>query len=122
MDPDKTYQPFDSEASEYELAPPTNDRVKRLMRLELRAPGGGTTEQRTAQAEVLGLDPGSTVPMDENDIEVLSLFDYLSRATSVVLDIDTDGKTGDLRIDVAQEAIADFTASVSLTSGDTEIS
>jgi len=118
-DPDKTYQPFDGEASEYELACPTNARVKRLIRLELRGPSGGTTEQRVRQAEALGFDPERVVPMEENDIDVLNLFDYLARASEVVLDIDTSGRAEDLRMDVAQEAIADFIESVNITSGAT---
>jgi len=114
----KTYQPFDSEASEYELAAPTNARVKRLMRLELRGPNGGTAEQRKSQAEALGLDPDLSVPLEENDLPEFDLFAYLTKATGVVLDIDTEGKSDDLRMDVAQEAIGDFISNVGLTNSD----
>jgi len=116
---DKTYQPFEGEETEVGLEAPTNARVKELMRLELRLTTAGTQEQREEMAETLGLDPTRCVPSEENDVDELPPFEYIPKAAEVVLGIDTDGKSDALLLDVAQDAIQDFTSGVRLTNGAT---
>jgi len=116
---DKTYRPFEDEETEVGLEAPTNARVKELMRLELRLTTAGTQEQREEMAETLGLDPTRCVPSEDNDVEELPPFEYMPKAAGVVLGIDTDGKSDSLRLDVAQDAIQDFTSGVRLTNGAT---
>jgi len=116
---DKTYQPFEGEETEVSLQAPTNARVKELMRLELRLTTAGTKEQRKEMAETLGLDPTRCVPSEDNDIVELPPFEYIPKAAGVVLGIDIDGKADSLRLDVAQDAIQDFTSGVRLTNGAT---
>jgi hypothetical protein len=115
---DQTYQPFEGEETEVSLEAPTNKRVKDLMRLELRLSTNGTREQRREMAEALGLG-SDAVPGEENDTEPLAAFEYIPRATEIVLGIEVNGKAGDLRLDVAQEAIADFTSGVNVMNGAT---
>lgn len=114
---DKTYQPFEGEETEVGLEAPTNARVKELMRLELRLTTAGTQEQREEMAETLGLDPARCVPSEDNDVSALPPFEYIPRAAGVVLGIDVGRKSDALRLDVAQDAIQDFTSGVRLTSG-----
>jgi hypothetical protein len=116
---DKTYQPFEGEETEVALEAPTNARVKELMRLELRLTTAGAQEQREEMAETLGLDPTRCVPSDDNDVAELPPFEYIPEAAEVVLGIDVDGKSDSLRLDVAQDAIQDFTSGVRLTNGAT---
>jgi hypothetical protein len=116
---DKTYKPFEGEETEVALEAPTNARVKELMRLELRLTTAGTQEQREEMAKTLGLDPGRCVPAEDNDVQELSPFAYLPKAAGVVLGIDVGGKSDSLRLDVAQDAIQDFTSGVRLTNGAT---
>lgn len=109
-----TYQPFGDSKEEYELAPPTNARMKRLIRSELKADLG----QTSAEAEVartFGWEPAQVVPGytgdggEENDVEAISFPEHMADAVEICLEgADPDGREGDVRVDEASRAKADF--------------
>ncbi|WP_118827667.1 hypothetical protein [Salinibacter ruber] len=119
------YHVFTDEA--HPMQPPTNGRVKDLMRLQLRSPMAGSLPEKKQVARSFGWDPADVLPKysreetveeggeektitRDNDLEPLSVTGYFARAAEVVLEgCDTDGREDEVRMDEVRRAIEDFT-------------
>jgi hypothetical protein len=119
-----TYEILDGE--EFELASPTNARVKELSRLELRAPNRGDLAGRKQLAREMGWDPTDVIPgytrtetverngeekeiERSNDLDQLTLLEYITEAAEVVCEGVDNLNEDDVRMDEARVAIGDFT-------------
>jgi len=125
---DKQYEPF-GDGRKYELLPPTSARVKELLTLELRLPGGRKEKIQTAQS--LGLEPHRVIPnhtkeVEEdgeavelgNDREEVGFFQFLSEAAPVLFrGLDAADVDEEIRVDVVREAKQDFSERAFGTSG-----
>ena len=110
----KTYRPFGNSEEEYSLAAPTNDRVKKLMKSELRA-GMGSVSEKVQTARAFGWDPVEVIPNytdsdgGESDVEPIGLPQHMVDVVKICLDgPNLQDREGEVRMDVAGEAKADF--------------
>jgi hypothetical protein len=133
---DDEYHPLASTDQTYALYPPTNEKVKQLVRVELRAITGGSLQQKKQRARTFGWDPVDVIPGYEreeaveedgeektvthsNDLEPLSFPEHMRGAANTLfigLEVGNDD-ADQLRIDEIQRAISDFTERAFGTSG-----
>jgi len=132
-----TYEILDGE--EFELASPTNARIKELSRLQLRGPSRESLSQRKQLAREMGWDPTDVIPGHartetverngeekeierSNDLDQLTLLEYVTEAAEVVCEGVDNPNEDDVRMDEARAAIADFTNAAFGTSAGFETS
>jgi len=109
-----TYQPFGDSKEEYELAPPTNTRVKKVTRSELKMEMGQVSE-KVETAKVFGWKPEHVIPGyadeegQESSVEAIGLTDHMASVVEICLQgADPTGREGEVRMDEARRAKADF--------------